>query len=145
MKHIRLITDGSCLRNPGPGGWAAILVYRGRSKELVGSERQTTNNRMEMTAVIRGLDAIRESCKVTVETDSQYLKNGITLWIRGWKRNGWVTSMKKPVKNRDLWEALEEAAARHTVRWRWVKGHADHAENNRCDKLARSAASRVDG
>ncbi len=140
MKQVRLITDGSCLGNPGPGGWAAILRYGSHSKELSGADSATTNNRMEMTAVIRGLAALKHACEVTVETDSQYVKNGITKWVGNWKRNGWITAQRTPVKNADLWVELEETAARHTVHWRWVKGHADHPDNNRCDKLAKAAA-----
>lgn len=145
MKQVRLVTDGSCIGNPGPGGWAALLRYGSKSKELVGSASWTTNNRMEITAVVNGLEAIREPCRVTVETDSEYVKNGITRWIRLWKRNGWITAARTPVKNRDLWRALDDAASRHKVEWRWVKGHASHADNNRCDKLARAAALAVKG
>ena len=145
MKRVRLITDGSCIGNPGPGGWAAILRYGNHSRELSGSSPATTNNRMEMTAVLRGLEALSEPCKVTVETDSQYIKNGITRWVKRWKRNGWRTKGRSPVKNKGLWIELDAAAARHNVQWRWVKGHADHADNNRCDELARQAArSRVE-
>ena len=140
MKRIRLATDGSCLGNPGPGGWAAILRYGGKAKELSGGEKQTTNNRMELRAVIEGLSALTEPCEVELEIDSQYVKNGVTQWMAGWKRNGWKTAAKEPVKNRDLWEALDAAVARHRIDWRWVKGHADHADNNRCDEMARTAA-----
>jgi ribonuclease HI len=142
VKRITLITDGSCLGNPGPGGWAAILRYGDQKKELSGGERETTNNRMEMTAVLEGLQALKEPCNVVVEIDSQYVKNGITQWLPGWKKRGWKTASKAPVKNQDLWQALDEAVGRHTVEWKWVKGHADHADNNRCDELARSAAGR---
>jgi ribonuclease HI len=143
MKEVTLITDGACIGNPGPGGWACILRYNGNMKELFGSEPHTTNNRMELTAVIQGLRAMKEPCRVTVVTDSQYVKNGITLWIHGWKRKGWKTSTGSPVMNRELWMALEEEAARHKVTWEWVKGHADHADNNRCDELATAAARRL--
>jgi ribonuclease HI len=140
MKTLTLITDGSCLGNPGPGGWAAILRHGERKKEIWGSEPQTTNNRMEMTAVIEGLAAITEPCKVRVEIDSEYVKNGITQWIHQWKRRGWKTASKQPVKNEDLWRKLGAALAGHELEWRWVKGHADHSDNNRCDELAREAA-----
>ncbi|HUA61927.1 MAG TPA: ribonuclease HI [Verrucomicrobiae bacterium] len=140
MKKVKVITDGSCLGNPGPGGWAAILRYNEHARELWGCEKQTTNNRMELTAAIEGLRALREACEVEVVTDSEYLKNGITTWIHGWKRKGWMTSQKKPVVNQDLWKALDEQVARHTVMWSWTKGHASHADNNRCDELAQRAA-----
>jgi len=140
MKPVTLITDGSCIGNPGPGGWACILRHNQHRKELYGSEPHTTNNRMELTAVIRGLRALKEPCDVTVVTDSQYVKNGITSWISGWKRKGWITSAKTPVLNKELWIELEEQVARHQVRWEWVKGHADHNDNNRCDELAAEAA-----
>ena len=140
MKSVRLITDGSCLGNPGPGGWAALLRYGGHARELSGAALDTTNNRMEMTAVLEGLSALREPCRVTIEVDSEYVKKGITEWLAGWKRRGWKTASKQPVKNQDLWRRLDEAVARHDVKWRWVKGHAGHADNNRCDELAREAA-----
>jgi ribonuclease HI len=140
LKTIQLITDGSCLGNPGPGGWAYILRYNRHSREGWGSERETTNNRMELTAAMEGLRALREPCQVTVVTDSEYLKNGITQWIRGWKRNGWRTKAKKPVLNQDLWQALDAQVARHKVAWEWTKGHASHDDNNRCDELAQQAA-----
>ena len=140
MKKIRLITDGSCLGNPGPGGWAAVLKYDDHAKELYGSERETTNNRMELTAAVEGLKALGEKCDVEVKTDSEYVKNGITKWVIGWKRNGWLTAAKKPVANRELWEALDEQVSRHHTQWVWTKGHADDAENNRCDELAQMAA-----
>ena len=140
MKKVQLITDGACIGNPGPGGWASILRYKDHKKELWGSEKRTTNNRMELTAAIEGLRALREDCEVEVVTDSEYLKNGITSWIRGWKRNGWMTRDKKPVINQDLWQALDEQTARHKTTWTWTKGHADHDDNNRCDELATRAA-----
>ena len=140
MKAVTLITDGSCIGNPGPGGWACILRHNRHRKELYGSEPRTTNNRMELTAVIRGLRALKEPCEVAVITDSQYVKNGITSWISGWKRKGWITSTKTPVLNKELWLELEAQVARHRVRWEWVKGHADHEDNNRCDELAAEAA-----
>ena len=140
MKTVTLITDGSCLGNPGPGGWAAILRHGERKKEIWGSEPQTTNNRMEMMAVIEGLAAVTEPCKVRVEIDSEYVKNGITQWIHQWKRRGWKTASKQHVKNEDLWRKLDAALAGHALEWHWVKGHADHDDNNRCDELARQAA-----
>jgi ribonuclease HI len=138
-KRVEVFTDGACSANPGPGGWAAILRYRGREKEISGFNPSTTNNRMEMTAVIEALGELKEPCRVTVYTDSQYLQKGITGWIEKWKRNGWRTSQKEPVKNKDLWEALEEAAQRHEIEWMWVRGHQGHPENERCDALARDA------
>ena len=140
VKTVQLITDGACLGNPGPGGWAAILRYGDRSKEIYGCEAHTTNNRMELTAAIEGLRALKEKCEVEVITDSEYLKNGITQWINGWKKRGWMTSQKKPVINRDLWEALDAQAARHQTKWSWTKGHASHEDNNRADELASLAA-----
>ena len=140
MKKVQLITDGACLGNPGPGGWAAILRYGDKKKEIFGSEPHTTNNRMELRAAIEGLRALKEGCEVEVVTDSEYLKNGITTWIHGWKRKGWMTAAKKPVVNQDLWKDLEEQASRHKTQWSWTKGHASHADNNRCDELASAAA-----
>jgi ribonuclease HI len=140
VKKLQLITDGACLGNPGPGGWACILRYNDHTRELFGSSSQTTNNRMELTAAIEGLGALKERCQVEVVTDSEYLKNGITTWIHSWKRNGWKTAAKKPVVNQDLWEALDAEVARHQVDWTWTKGHADHEDNNRCDELATRAA-----
>ena len=140
MKKVQVITDGACLGNPGPGGWAAILRHGEHSKELFGCEKHTTNNRMELTAAIEGLRALREHCEVEVVTDSEYVKNGITQWITNWKKRGWVTAQKKPVVNRDLWEELDEQTMRHTMRWSWTKGHAAHADNNRADELASLAA-----
>ena len=140
MKQVRLITDGSCLKNPGPGGWAAILRYDHHKKEMWGCAPQTTNNRMELTAAIEGLRALREDCEVEVVTDSEYVKNGITIWIHAWKRRNWMTTEKKPVVNQDLWQELDELAARHKTTWKWTKGHATHADNNRCDELASNAA-----
>jgi ribonuclease HI len=135
-----VITDGSCLGNPGPGGWAALLRYKDQAKEMWGWEKDTTNNRMELTAAIEGLRALKEQCEVVLVTDSEYVKKGITEWIQGWKRKGWMTSAKKPVLNQDLWKALDEQANRHTMRWEWTKGHANDADNNRCDELAQRAA-----
>jgi ribonuclease HI len=142
MKQVKVITDGACLGNPGPGGWAAILRYGSHKKELYGSETHTTNNRMELTAAVQGLAALRERCQVEIVTDSQYMKNGISTWIKGWKRNGWLTKEKKPVLNRDLWEKLDELVAKHETTWSWTKGHASHEDNNRADELASEAAKR---
>jgi ribonuclease HI len=140
MKHVTLITDGACLVNPGPGGWAALLRYGRHYREMCGSEPNTTNNRMELRAVISGLAALREPCAVTIQTDSQYVQRGVTQWMSRWKRNGWKTAGKAPVKNQDLWQALDEALAGHTAHWQWVKGHADNADNCRADELAFQAA-----
>ena len=140
MKKVQLITDGACLGNPGPGGWAAILRYNEHRKELWGSEPQTTNNRMELRAAIEGLRTLKEGCAVEIVTDSEYLKNGITTWIHGWKRKGWMTAAKKPVVNQDLWKALDAEVARHQTDWVWTKGHANHNDNNRADELATQAA-----
>ena len=140
MKKVQLITDGACLGNPGPGGWACILRFGQLAKEMWGSEPHTTNNRMELTAAVRGLAALKESCEVEVVTDSEYVKNGITKWIEGWKRNGWRKSDKTPVLNKDLWEELDFQNSRHKTKWTWTKGHASHADNNRCDELATAAA-----
>ena len=140
MKKVQLITDGSCLGNPGPCGWAAILRHDDHKKELWGCEKHTTNNRMELTAAIEGLRALRIPCEVQLVTDSEYMKNGMTTWIHGWKRKGWMTAAKKPVVNQDLWMALDEQVNRHKTDWVWTKGHANHADNNRCDELATKAA-----
>ena len=139
MKSVQLITDGACIGNPGPGGWACILRYGAHKKEMWGSERMTTNNRMEITAAIEGLRTLKEGCEVEVVTDSEYLKNGITVWIHGWKRKGWKTK-GGDVKNRDLWEELDEQVNRHQTKWSWTRGHSSHADNNRCDELATMAA-----
>jgi len=140
VKKIQLITDGACLGNPGRGGWAAILRYGEHKKEVFGCEAHTTNNRMELTAAIEGLRTLKEKCDVEVITDSEYVKNGITQWIEGWKKRGWMTSAKKPVINRDLWEELDHQVSRHQMKWSWTKGHASHADNNRADELASMAA-----
>lgn len=137
---IDIYSDGACLGNPGPGGWGALLKWRGAEKELSGGERETTNNRMELTAAIRGLAALKRSSTVRIHTDSTYVRDGITKWIHNWKRNGWKTAGKKPVKNMDLWQQLEEAIARHRVEWHWVKGHAGHPGNEHADRLAGEAA-----
>ena len=136
MKTVELITDGACSGNPGPGGWAAILKYGAHKKELYGAESPSTNNRMELRAAVEGLKLLKERCQVTITTDSEYVRKGITEWIHGWKRNNWLTKDKKPVKNQDLWEELDAQVARHEATWKWVKGHADHPDNNRCDELA---------
>ena len=135
--EVEIFTDGACRGNPGPGGWAAILRYRGVEKELSGYEAETTNNRMEMTAAISGLEALKRPCRVRIYSDSQYLRDGITKWIHGWKRRGWLTADKQPVKNVDLWRRLDAAAGRHVVDWEWVRGHSGHPENERADALAR--------
>ena len=130
-------TDGACSGNPGPGGWGAILDYNGTRKEIYGGEPQSTNNRMELKAAIEALNVLKRACDVEMHVDSQYVKDGITKWIHGWKRNGWKTADKKPVKNVELWQALDEAIKRHEISWHWVKGHAGHPENERADELAR--------
>ena len=140
VKKVQLITDGACLGNPGPGGWAAILRYGPSKKEVFGCEAHTTNNRMELTAAIEGLRTLKERCEVEIITDSEYLKNGITQWITAWKKRNWMTSQKKPVVNRDLWEDLDAQVARHQTKWSWTKGHASHEDNNRADELASLAA-----
>jgi len=140
VKTVQLITDGACIGNPGPGGWACILRHGEHTRELYGSEPHTTNNRMEIRAAIEGLRALKEPCAVRIVTDSNYLKNGITTWIQGWKRNGWRTKEKKPVVNQDLWTQLDELVQKHETHWEWTKGHASHADNNRCDELATMAA-----
>ena len=141
MKKVQLITDGACKGNPGQGGWGAVLRYGPHRKEMWGSERLTTNNRMELTAAVRGLEALKEPCEVQIVTDSEYVKNGITSWIHKWKSNGWKTAAKKPVINQDLWEALDRENARHKTTWVWTKGHASHEDNNRADELASIAAA----
>ena len=135
-----MITDGACSGNPGPGGWAYILRYGGKEREAYGCEPHTTNNRMELRAAIEGLRALKEPCEVEVVTDSEYVKNGVTSWMDGWKRRGWLTAAKKPVLNRELWEELDAQVQRHKTHWVWTKGHASHADNNRCDELATRAA-----
>lgn len=139
MTRVDIFTDGACSGNPGPGGWAAILRAGTSEKEISGGEIATTNNRMELLAVINGLNALTAPSEVTVHTNSRYVMDGATQWLKRWKANGWKTSDKKPVKNDDLWRALEEAVARHKVQWRWVRGHDGHLENERADALARAA------
>lgn len=140
MKHVQLITDGACKGNPGKGGWACILRYGDYKREMFGSSPHTTNNRMELAAVIEGLKRLNERCSVEIITDSEYVKNGIMQWITAWKRNGWRSSGKKPVKNQDLWMMLDELVNAHETHWKWTKGHASHEDNNRCDELASLAA-----
>ncbi len=134
--HVELFTDGACRGNPGPGGWGALLRYGGHEKRLSGGELDTTNNRMEMMAAIMGLESLKRACDVRLTTDSVYVKDGITKWLDGWKKRGWKTANKKPVKNKDLWQRLEEAVKRHEVEWHWVKGHSGHEENEIADQLA---------
>mgnify|MGYP000718114070 FL=1 len=133
---IDIYTDGACKGNPGPGGWGVLLRYKGTEKTLYGGEAHTTNNRMELTAAIKGLEALKRPCTVDLYTDSQYLRQGMMDWLRSWKKNGWVNSKKEPVKNADLWKALDELASRHQIKWHWVKGHSGHAENELVDALA---------
>lgn len=140
-KRVTIFTDGACSGNPGPGGWGAILMYDGRRKEMHGGEPVTTNNRMELMAAISALEALKRPSHVDLHTDSNYVKDGITSWIHGWKRNGWKTADKKPVKNLELWQRLDEARSVHTIAWHWVKGHAGHPENERADELAREGMS----
>ena len=142
-KLIEIWTDGACSGNPGPGGWGAVLLWGDHRKELYGGESETTNNRMELMAAIEALNALKKPSKVRLHTDSVYVKDGLTKWIHGWKRNGWQTASKKPVRNADLWHELIGAVARHTVEWHWVKGHAGHPENERADRLASNAAEAI--
>ena len=137
FKCVEIYSDGACRGNPGPGGWAAILRFKETEKIVSGFEKHTTNNRMEMMAVIEGLRLLHDPCSVKAHVDSQYLKNGITVWIHGWKRKGWLTKDRQPVKNRELWEALDALAQKHRIEWIWVRGHSGHPENERCDELAR--------
>ncbi|WP_219892365.1 ribonuclease HI [Aquisediminimonas profunda] len=140
LSRVKVVTDGACKGNPGPGGWGVLIRSGTREKELSGGEKHTTNNRMELTAAIRGLEALTRPCHVTLVTDSVYVKDGITRWIHGWQRNGWRTADKKPVKNAELWQELLEATARHRIDWVWVKGHAGDEDNERADRLASDAA-----
>ena len=139
-ERTEIYTDGACLGNPGPGGWGVLMRWRGVEKELSGFEAETTNNRMELMAAIQGIEALKPGSPVDLYTDSKYVMQGITEWIDGWKRNGWRTAAKKPVKNKDLWQALDEALDGHDIGWHWVKGHAGHPENERADELASAAA-----
>lgn len=140
MKKVNVYTDGACSGNPGPGGWGVVLEFHHEgqlyTKELQGGELQSTNNRMEMRAVIEGLKILKEPCEVTVTTDSSYVKDGITKWVHGWQRNGWKTAAKKPVKNKEIWIEMLEQTKRHQITWKWIKGHSGHAQNERCDTLA---------
>ncbi|KQS02036.1 ribonuclease HI [Sphingomonas sp. Leaf357] len=140
MSRVEIATDGACKGNPGPGGWGALVRSGAAEKELSGGEKLTTNNRMELTAAIEGLNALKRPCRVTLSTDSRYVMDGLTKWIKGWQKNGWKTAAKQPVKNADLWQALLDAAKPHRIEWVWVKGHAGHPDNERVDKLASDAA-----
>ncbi|HWL48147.1 MAG TPA: ribonuclease HI [Sphingomonadaceae bacterium] len=145
LPHVEIATDGACKGNPGPGGWGAIIRWGTREKELSGGENPTTNNRMELTAAIRALQALNRPCQITLCTDSRYVMDGLTRWIAGWQRNGWKTAGRKPVKNADLWQALLAAAAPHRIQWQWVKGHNGHPDNERADRLASAAATAAAG
>ncbi|ABV36601.1 Ribonuclease H [Shewanella sediminis HAW-EB3] len=140
MKQLSIFTDGSCLGNPGPGGYGVVMKYKQHTKEIADGFLLTTNNRMELLAPIIALEALKVPCKIVLTSDSQYMRQGITQWIHGWKKKGWITSSKQPVKNVDLWKRLDLASKGHEIDWRWVKGHAGHVENERCDTLAREAA-----
>lgn len=142
-KTITIYTDGACRGNPGPGGWGAVLSYKGHEKELSGFDADTTNNRMELMAVIEALNTLKEPCNIQLYTDSTYVKNGVEKWLAGWKAKGWKTASKKPVKNQDLWERLDAALSRHTINWHWVKGHSGDAGNERADGLATGAIDRL--
>ena len=143
--NVEVFTDGACRGNPGPGGWGAVLRFRDREKNISGAEAMTTNNRMELLAAIRALEELKRPCKVRLTTDSQYVKKGITEWLADWKRRGWKTAARKPVKNEDLWKRLEQAAARHQVSWHWVKGHSGHPYNEQADELANLAIDELSG
>jgi len=143
VKEVTIHTDGACEGNPGPGGWATVLRHGTRAREISGGDPATTNNRMELQAAIEALQALKEPCQVELWTDSEYLRQGITEWLPGWKRRGWRTADKKPVKNEDLWRALDAAAAPHQIRWQWLKGHAGHLDNERCDALARAEVEKL--
>ncbi len=138
MKKVLIYTDGACSGNPGPGGWGALLRFNGTEKELSGGEKLTTNNRMELAAVIEALKALNERCSLEITTDSEYVKNGITLWIHNWMKNNWKTKARKSDKNRELWEELWQLSQAHNIQWKWIKGHSGHPENERCDELARN-------
>jgi ribonuclease HI len=143
MDHVEIFTDGACSGNPGPGGWGAILRAKGQEKELSGSEKHSTNNRMELMAVIASLEALKRPCHVTITTDSQYVMKGMTEWLPGWKAKNWKTAARKPVKNAELWQRLDKAIAPHTVKWEWVRGHNGHPENERADQLAVAARENI--
>ena len=140
LQHVVIATDGACKGNPGPGGWGAVIRSGAHEKELAGGENPTTNNRMELMAAIRALEALKRPCRVTLMTDSRYVMDGLTKWIKGWQKNGWKTAAKQPVKNADLWQELLDATAPHRITWEWVKGHAGHPDNERADRLASDAA-----
>ena len=142
---VEIFTDGACSGNPGPGGWGALLRWNGKEKELCGGEADSTNNRMEMMAAICALEALKRPSRVAITTDSNYLRDGITKWIHGWKKNGWKTAAKKPVKNKDLWERLDRALQPHRIEWHWIKGHSGHPENERADALARQGIDEIRG
>jgi ribonuclease HI len=143
VKEVRIFTDGACKGNPGPGGWGAVLYYGDKQKQIFGGEQNTTNNRMELMAAIESLAILKHPCTVVLTTDSQYVRKGISEWISGWKRNGWKTSAKKPVKNADLWQLLDEKSQQHTIDWRWVKGHSGHPDNELADDLANRGVETV--
>jgi ribonuclease HI len=145
MKRVELFTDGACKGNPGPGGWAALLRMGKHEKELSGGDPATTNNRMEMMAVIRGLESLIEPCEVAIYTDSRYVMDGMTKWVAGWQKRGWINASKEPVRNKDLWHELIDAVKRHRIEWNWVRGHDGHVENERVDKLACAAAEAARG
>ena len=140
---VEIFTDGACRGNPGPGGWGVLMRYNGTEKTIAGAEAETTNNRMEMTAVIKALSALNRSCAIEITTDSQYVKNGITQWIKQWKQRGWRTASREPVKNQDLWQAMDKLVSEHDVTWHWVKGHSGHEENERADQLANEAIDKM--
>lgn len=143
MKQVSIYTDGACKGNPGPGGWGAVLRFGEHERELFGGEPATTNNRMELMAAIEALRLLKEPCRVALTTDSVYVRDGVTKWIHGWRKNGWRTAAKKPVKNQDLWQALDNEAARHQIEWHWVKGHSGHPENERADALANQGIAAI--
>ncbi|EPJ43510.1 MAG: ribonuclease HI [Osedax symbiont Rs2] len=143
MKEVRIFTDGACKGNPGPGGWGAVLYYREQQKQIFGGEKVTTNNRMELMAAIQALAILNHPCTVILTTDSQYVRKGISQWIKGWKRNGWKTSAKKPVKNADLWQMLDQHSQQHNIDWRWVKGHSGHPDNELADDLANRGVTQL--
>ena len=145
MDTVEIFTDGACRGNPGPGGWGALLRYNGHEKELYGAEANTTNNRMELMAAIRALESLKRGCRVNLTTDSEYLRKGITEWLDQWKQRGWRTAAKKPVKNVDLWQRLEQAIEEHEIQWHWVKGHSGHDENERADQLANRGIDELKG
>ena len=143
MKHVKIFTDGACRGNPGPGGWGVLLQWEGHEKMMQGAQVDTTNNQMELMAAIKALSALKERCKVDLTTDSQYVRNGITLWLHNWEKNGWKTSRKEEVKNKDLWMELYHLVQQHEVAWHWIKGHSGHPENDKADQLAREAIDQL--